>query len=154
MRPSPMTEVLARSSRQGLATAATVDALHEDFETLWLEAGFVPEMDRMAFSTAVIEAATNVVQHAVPASETPLQLGVDITIWARRLEARISEIGAAPSSPGITDPAEIDDDSESGRGLNLIHALVSTVTFERHGEDNVWVLCRHSDSPRQSPMDS
>jgi serine/threonine-protein kinase RsbW len=139
-----MTEILARSSRQGLATAATVDALHEDFETLWLKAGFVPEMDRMAFATAVIEAASNVVQHAVPASETPLQLGVEITIWSRRLEARICEIGAAPSSPDITDSALIDDDSESGRGLNLIHALVSTVTFERNGEDNVWVLCRHS----------
>ncbi|MET1153518.1 ATP-binding protein [Arthrobacter sp.] len=139
-----MNEVLARRSRQGLATAETVDALHEDFEALWVEAGFVPEMDRMAFSTAVIETATNVVQHAVPASETPLQLGVDITIWSRRLEARISEIGAAPSSPGMTGPSEVADDSESGRGLNLVHALVSTVTFERHGGDNVWVLCRHS----------
>ncbi|MGW6174249.1 ATP-binding protein [Arthrobacter sp. NPDC055138] len=139
-----MTEVLARSSRQGLATAATVDALHDDFETLWLEAGFVPEMDRMAFSTAVIEAASNVVQHAVPASEAPLQLGVDITIWSRRLEARISEIGAAPSDPEMSNPSDIDDESESGRGMNLIHALVSTVTFERHGEDNVWVLCRDS----------
>lgn len=139
-----MPEVLARSTRQGLATGATVDALHEDFETLWRKADFVPDMDRMAFSTAVIEAASNVVQHAVPASETPLQLGVEITIWSRRLEARISEIGAAPSSPGLSNPSEIDDESESGRGLNLIHALVSTVTFERHGEDNVWVLCRHA----------
>ena len=141
-----MTEVLARTSRQRLATAETVEALHEDFEALWTKADFVPDLDRMAFSTAVIEAATNVVQHAVPASETPLQLGVEITIRSRRLEARISEIGAAPSSPGITNPQghDVDPEAESGRGLDLIHALVSTVTFERHGEDNVWVLCRNS----------
>jgi serine/threonine-protein kinase RsbW len=141
-----MTEILASSSRQGPATAETVDALHADFDGLWLEADFVPEMDRMAFATAVIEAASNVVRHAAPSTEAPLQLGVDITVRPRRLEARISEIGAAPSNPELEDRQMpgADADAESGRGLSLIRALVSTITFERHGEDNVWVLCRNS----------
>lgn len=139
-----MTEVLAQRSCQGLATPETVDALHAEFDALWAEAEFVPEMDRMAFSTAVIEAASNVVRHAVPSSAAPLQLGVDITIRPRRLEARICEIGAAPAAPDIAARETPDAEAESGRGLALIRALVSTITFERRGEDNVWVLCRQS----------
>jgi serine/threonine-protein kinase RsbW len=139
-----MSEVLAARSRQGPAIPATVDALHGDLDDLWQEAGFVPELDRMAFATAVIEAASNVVQHAAPASEVPLQLGVEITVQPRRLQARISEIGAAPSDPAAA-AGTAAEDAESGRGLMLIRALVSTVTFERQGEDNVWVLCRDSE---------
>ena len=143
-----MSEVLACTSRQGAATPETVDALHEDFAVLWQQAGFVPELDRMAFSTAVIEAATNVVRHALPSSATPLELGVDIAIRACRLEARISEIGAAPSAPPLgAPPEELEEGAESGRGLALIRALVSTITFERRGEDNLWVLSRDSSEP-------
>ncbi|HET6271338.1 MAG TPA: ATP-binding protein [Arthrobacter sp.] len=144
-----MAEFHTKTSRQGLATAETVDALHADFEALWAEADFVPELDRMAFSTAVIEAASNVVRHAVPSTDAPLQLGIDITVSPRRLEARICEIGAAPSDLKLDGPqtAAVGDEAESGRGLTLIRALVSTITFERQGEDNVWVLCPNSDGP-------
>jgi serine/threonine-protein kinase RsbW len=143
-----MTEFHTKTSRQGLATAETVDALHADFEALWADADFVPELDRMAFSTAVIEAASNVVRHAVPSTDAPLQLGIDITVSPRRLEARICEIGAAPSDLKLDEPqSAAGDEAESGRGLTLIRALVSTITFERQGEDNVWVLCRNADRP-------
>jgi serine/threonine-protein kinase RsbW len=36
-------------------------------------------------------------------------------------------------------PAE---DAESGRGLALIRALVTTVTFTRQDGTNIWVLSR------------
>lgn len=144
-----MNRVLARCSRQGPATAETVNALHEDFTDLWENADFVPELDRMAFSTAVVEAAANVVNHAVPSTDNPLQLGVDVTVRSHRLEARILEIGAEPPSPAIRVPvtSPVDDDAESGRGMALIRALVNTIAFERHGEDNVWVLHRESPKP-------
>ena len=67
-----MTEPTARRSRRGPATALTVDALHEDLDALWGEAAFVPETDRMAFTLAVVEAAGNVLVHAVPAAEDPI----------------------------------------------------------------------------------
>lgn len=36
------------------------------------------------------------------------------------------------------------DDAESGRGLALIEALVTTVTFERQDGTNTWILTRTS----------
>lgn len=141
-----MSEIVGHSSRQGPPIPATIDEIHADLDRLWEKASFVPEMDQMAFTTAVIEAASNVVQHATPSPDTQLQLGVDITIWPRRLQAKVSEIGAAPSRPDLDGASSRDHDieAETGRGLALIRALVSTVTFERHGDTNVWTLCRDS----------
>jgi serine/threonine-protein kinase RsbW len=41
-----------------------------------------------------------------------------------------------PGTPG--------EDAESGRGLAMIEALVTTVTFERQDGTNTWVLTRSS----------
>ncbi|MEX5299123.1 ATP-binding protein [Kocuria sp. CPCC 205292] len=136
-----MTEAGSRRSRRGPAEAGTVDALHDDLDALWDEAGFVPEADRMAFTLAVVEAAGNVVVHAVPAAEEPIELAVELAADPQRLEARIYEIGAAPAQVDLTGPMA-HEHHESGRGLALIQALVSRVVFERHGDTNVWKLCR------------
>jgi len=121
-----------------------VEAVHDDLDSLWAEADFVPEQDRTAFTLAVVEAAGNVVVHAVPATQDPLELGVDVVAGRSRLEARIYEIGAAPACPAPAPGALGEQLRESGRGLAMIRALVSTVVFERHGGTNVWVLCRES----------
>jgi serine/threonine-protein kinase RsbW len=145
-----MAEVIAQCSRQGPATAETIEAVHADLDRLASDVDFVPDAEWMAFATAVVEAANNVVRHAVPADGAQLQLGVEIIIRPRRLEARISELGAAPSQlepDGAQMPAA-GEDLESGWGLALIRALVSTVTFERQGETNVWVLCKESGGTR------
>jgi serine/threonine-protein kinase RsbW len=42
------------------------------------------------------------------------------------------------------EPVPVDDESESGRGLALIQALVTTVTFERQDATNTWILSRTS----------
>ncbi|WP_240615245.1 hypothetical protein [Arthrobacter ruber] len=65
----------------------------------------------------------------------------------------ISEIGAEPidplpdldppSGPAFPDDGTLQDD-ESGRGLAMIRALVTTVTVERQDDTNVWVLSRDS----------
>ncbi len=136
-----MTEPGSRRARRGPADARTVDALHEDLDALWDEAGFVPESDRMAFTLAVVEAAGNVVVHAVPAAEEPIELAVELAADPQRLEARIYEIGAAPARVDLSGPMA-QEHHESGRGLALIQALVSRVVFERHGDTNVWKLCR------------
>ncbi len=126
-----------------MAVPEAIEAVHEELDTLWDEASFVPDMDRMTFATAVIEAASNVVQHAVPASAEPVELGVEICVEQCSLEARVSAHGAV--SPGTLDAGANmpdDDDAESGRGLALIRALVTTVTFSRQEGTNVWTLSK------------
>ncbi|MFJ5859919.1 ATP-binding protein [Pseudarthrobacter sp. NPDC092439] len=138
-----MTDVVASSSFRGLAAASAVECVHDDLEGLWREAPFVGGVDQMTFSTAVIESVSNVVQHAEPAGSEPVELAVEITVKPARLQARISALHAEPPF-GLMEPKAAADDDESGRGLRLIQALVTTVTFERQDSTNTWVLTRHS----------
>ncbi|WP_434993506.1 ATP-binding protein [Arthrobacter sp. Ld5] len=149
-----MTDILARRTLEEPAAEQAIEDLHVLLEQLWLDAAFVPAPDQMAFTTAVIEAASNVVQHGVAADGATLLLGVELTVAVERLRAVISEIGAAPldpvpdltgpAGPGPDDDALLEDYDESGRGLSMIRALVTTVTVERAGDTNVWVLSRDS----------
>lgn len=136
-----MPDTVTHRSLQGPATPETVEALHTELDQLWAQAGYVPETDRMAFTLAVVEATTNAVRHATPATRDPIQLRIDLTTDPRSLQAKLYEIGAAP--PDVNLDADMPGcDSECGRGLALIQALVTTICLERNGNTNIWSLCR------------
>lgn len=175
-----MTDVLASNAVRLPATPEAVDAVHGQLERLWEVADFVPALDRMAFETAVVEAASNAVRHAVAASGAVLEIGVEATVTRRRLEAKICEYGAVvpdldpaaltggsavrdpaqdprrdPAQDPIRDPVPVPANAdawlgsgehvpESGRGLALIRALVTTLRFERRDGTNIWTLSRDS----------
>jgi serine/threonine-protein kinase RsbW len=138
-----MTRVLASRSFRGLAAEDAIESVHNDLDSLWLDAPFVQDMDQMTFTTAVIESASNIVQHAEPVGQDPVELGVDIEVRPTVLQARVSAYHAKPPF-GPMEPGTPDEDAESGRGLALIEALVTTVTFERQDGTNTWVLTRSS----------
>ena len=139
-----MTEVLAQRSFRGLADVESIDSVHNELDGLWEDAPLVQAVDQITFTTAVIESASNIVQHAQPATaQKPVELGVDISVQPTLLQARVSAFYAKPPF-GPMEPGTPDDDSESGRGLALIQALVTTVTFERQDGTNTWVLTRTS----------
>jgi serine/threonine-protein kinase RsbW len=138
-----MTEVLASRSFRGPAAEDAIEAVHNDLDSLWLDVPFVDDMDQMTFTTAVIESASNIVQHAEPAGEQEVELGVETTVQPALLQARVSAYYAKPPF-GPMEASTPDDDAESGRGLALIEALVTTVTFERQDGTNTWVLSRTS----------
>ncbi|HAG59784.1 MAG TPA: ATP-binding protein [Arthrobacter bacterium] len=141
-----MTDVLAQRSFRGLSAAEAIESVHNELDGLWEDAPFVQAMDQMTFTTAVIESASNIVQHAVPAkAQKPVELGVEISVQPSLLQARVSAFYAKPPF-GPLKPGTPDDDSESGRGLALIEALVTTVTFERQNGTNTWILTRTSQS--------
>lgn len=139
-----MTEVLASRSFRGLAAEDAIESVHNDLDSLWLDAPFVQDMDQMTFTTAVIESASNIVQHAEPAGKDPVELGVDIEVRPTLLQARVSAYHAKPPF-GPMEPGTPGEEAESGRGLALIEALVTTVTFERQDGTNIWVLTRSQD---------
>ncbi|MFY9636415.1 ATP-binding protein [Pseudarthrobacter sp. BIM B-2242] len=141
-----MTEVLAQRSFRGLAAAEAIESVHDELDGLWNDAPFVQAMDQMTFTTAVIESASNIVQHAQPAkAQRPVELGVDISVQPTLLQARVSAFNAKPPF-GPMEPGTPDDESESGRGLALIEALVTTVSFERQDGTNTWILSKTSRS--------
>lgn len=114
-----------------------VDAVHELVEALWLDHPGVDAMDRMAFETALIELASNVLQHSDAGSGVTcvLSIGAD----SDRLHARLSDTAEAG---GITlaGRAMPDELAESGRGIALIQALVDDLHYERVGDRNLWSI--------------
>jgi serine/threonine-protein kinase RsbW len=137
-----MTEPVVARSRRGPATGQTVEALHGDLDTLWAEADYVAERERMAFTLAVVEAASNVVDHAVPSSPEGVQLGVEIAVTPHRLKAEIYEVNAEPAHVDLDQGRPMNTLVDSGRGLELMRTLVDTVVYERRDGTNVWVLSR------------
>ncbi|MET4622205.1 serine/threonine-protein kinase RsbW [Arthrobacter sp. 2762] len=139
-----MTEVIARRGYHGPSNEEAIEAIHGELDALWDDASFVPDMDRMTFATAVIEAAANIVQHALPVAEKPVEIGVDISVRPTRLVAKVSAFNAREPFAEDMQPTMPDEDAESGRGLALIEALVTTVTFERQDGTNTWILTRET----------
>lgn len=138
-----MPDAVARRSRRGPATAETVDAVHDDLDSLWRDAEHVPAADRAAFTLAVLEVAANVVLHAVPAPAAEgLELRVDVSAGAGRLAATVQEVGAAPADVDLSAAAAPDPHAQSGRGLELVRGLVDELTLTRRTGTNVWQLCR------------
>ncbi|MFJ4210504.1 ATP-binding protein [Paenarthrobacter sp. NPDC089675] len=137
-----MTDVIARRGFHGPSNEEAIEAIHNELDALWDDASFVPDMDRMTFATAVIEAAANIVQHAEPVAENPVEIDVEIGVWPSRLVARISALNAREPFAEDMQASMPDSEAESGRGLALIEALVTTVTFERQDGTNTWILTR------------
>lgn len=139
-----MTDVIARRGYHGPSNEEAIEAIHGELDALWDDASFVPDMDRMTFATAVIEAAANIVQHAVPVAEKPVEIGVDISVRPARLVAKVSAYNAREPFAEDMQSNMPDEEAESGRGLALIEALVTTVTFERQDGTNTWILTRET----------
>ncbi|MFJ4286729.1 ATP-binding protein [Paenarthrobacter nicotinovorans] len=139
-----MTDVVARRGFHGPSNDEAIESIHNELDALWDDASFVPDIDRMTFATAVIEAAANIVQHALPAAEKPVEIDVDISVRPDRLVARVSAFNAREPFADDMQASMPDSDAESGRGLALIEALVTTVTFERQDGTNTWILTRET----------
>ncbi|WP_323959212.1 ATP-binding protein [Arthrobacter sp. JZ12] len=138
-----MTESELQRRFEADARPEAINDLHDELDRFWHGLDEVPFEDQMAFTTAVIEAASNVVEHGVPL-DGGLRLGVELSATPTRLQARILEINAAAHPDPLSSAGDNPGDAESGRGLFLINALVTTVTVERQGNTNVWVLSRES----------
>ncbi|WP_166788320.1 MULTISPECIES: ATP-binding protein [Cryobacterium] len=99
----------------------------------------IVDIDRFAFETALVELASNVIQHA--AAGTGITCVLSIHADDHELSARISDTGTA-GAVTLSGPVLPDDLAESGRGLALIQMLVDSVHFERVGDRNVWTISR------------
>jgi serine/threonine-protein kinase RsbW len=120
-----------------------VDAVHAFLETVWQANPDVSEFDRMAFETALVELASNVIQHA--GGDEGVTCVLTVAADANGLSASLTD--TADAGGIVLMNREMPDElSESGRGIALIQALVDDLRYERRDERNVWTITRGRES--------
>ncbi len=125
----------------GLAVPQGLDALHDLLEQIGAEHPELSGADLMLFETAVIEIAGNVVEHGVPAGEVTWEFA--LSVLPERLEATLSDDGAAYDGTVISESAMPDELAESGRGFALASAVLDRLDYRRDNEGNHWEMVRY-----------
>ena len=135
------------SERQYLVAGFAVPDELETFHQLLARVGEEhPDLDAtalMAFETAVIEIATNVVEHAEGATWS-----FTLVVTTTRLQGTLTDDG--PAFDGDLDAALPDDLlAESGRGLPMARALLDELTYQRTEQTNRWLMVRRREGAEQ-----
>ena len=120
-----------------------VDAVHDFLETVWEANPEISEFDRMAFETALIELASNVIQHA--AGDGGVTCVLSVSADENGLRASLADTADAGGIV-LMNRDMPDELSESGRGIALIQALVDELHYERVDDKNVWTISRARES--------
>lgn len=116
-----------------------VNAVHDFLERVWQADPDIDEMDKMAFETALIELASNVIQHAATGDGVTCVMSVSSENGV--LRARFSDTAEAGEFK-MRVASMPDELAESGRGLAFMQMLVDDVRYERVGDRNVWSLTK------------
>ncbi|MDO4073826.1 hypothetical protein BC477_05275 [Clavibacter michiganensis subsp. michiganensis] len=124
-----------------------VDAVHELVAGLWDDRPDVGALDRMAFETALIELASNVIEHADTGQGVTCV--VSVTVDDGVMSARLRD-GSEPGDFRLTAREMPGADAESGRGLAMVQMLCDELTYERVGGENVWSVRRTRIEPEAS----
>jgi serine/threonine-protein kinase RsbW len=124
-----------------------VDAVHELVARLWDDRPDVSDLDRMAFETALVELASNVIEHAD--SGEGVSCVVSVTVDDGSMSARLRD-GAEAGDFRLVPRDMPDVDAESGRGLAMVQLLCDELTYERVGDENVWSVRRTRIEPEAS----
>jgi serine/threonine-protein kinase RsbW len=120
------------------APPSDVDAVHDFLHGVWRDDPGIDETDRMAFETALIELASNVIQHADAEGVTCV---LSVKTEDGHLRAQLSDTAEAGGVRlvGVEMP---DDLAESGRGIAFIQLLVDDLSYERVDGRNVWSIAK------------
>ncbi|MFS4504755.1 ATP-binding protein [Clavibacter sp. Sh2141] len=124
-----------------------VDAVHELVARLWDDRPDVGDLDRMAFETALVELASNVIEHADTGEG--VSCVVSVTVDDGSMSARLRD-GAEAGDFRLVHRDMPDVDAESGRGLAMVQMLCDELTYERVGDENVWSVRRTRIEPEAS----
>ena len=123
-----------------IAPPADVNDVHDFVEVELNRHPDLNDTDRMTFTTALIELASNVIQHA------DTGLGVSCTLTLRveedSMTAQLSDSAEDGGIKLVAHGLPEDDLAESGRGIAFIQALVDDLHYTRIGDRNLWIITK------------
>jgi serine/threonine-protein kinase RsbW len=125
------------------ASIASIDIVQAEFDQWWATLGDENIATRFALETAVVEIATNIVEHTHRAEGTT---GRRFSLEFSASETEVTAIFVDNGMPADIDLSTVtmaDVDDESGRGLALSLAALDSLDYRHADGRNVWTLvCR------------
>lgn len=116
-----------------------VGLVHELLNTVWEKVPDTSKRDRFSFETALVELASNVIEHADDGDGVTYT--ITIKIHADEVEAEVVDSGKQ-ADVELEDHSMPDAHAESGRGIPLIMALVDHFSYDRTDGLNIWNIRR------------
>ena len=130
----------ARSEVDVAATVESIDVVQAAFDAWWTELGDENPKTRFAFEIAVVEIATNIVEHTHRAEgSSGRRFRLELTADATRVTAVFTDNGM-PADIDLSTVTMADVDEESGRGLALALASLDSLDYTRADGRNIWTL--------------
>jgi serine/threonine-protein kinase RsbW len=137
---------MGHSVRRELDVAATIesiDIVQSEFDAWWSQLDDPKNETRFAFEIAVVEIATNIVEHTHRAEGSA---GRRFHLALVADEASVTAVFTDNGKPADIDLSTVtmaDVDDENGRGLALAIAALDSLDYRRVEGRNVWTLvCR------------
>jgi len=122
------------------ATIESIDVVQEEFADWWYEVGEPNVATRFKFETAVVEIATNIVEHTHRAEGSSGRgYSLELIADATTITAVFSDNGK-PADIDLSTVTMADVDNESGRGLALAIAALDSLDYRRANGRNIWTL--------------
>jgi serine/threonine-protein kinase RsbW len=129
---------LAEYTLEGFAVPTELGRVHDLLERAGTEHPELDATDLMLFETAVIEIATNVVEHGQPHGQVRWRLV--LRVGAGQIQAELYDSGQEFQAD--LDAGMPGEEAEGGRGLPLAHALLDEIELERVSNGNHWRMAR------------
>jgi serine/threonine-protein kinase RsbW len=120
-----------------LALPETLALVHDLLDRVRAEHPELAATDLMLFETAVIEIATNVVEHGC--APGTIHYSFTLEVRSDRLLGRLRDAGPPLSESERPMP---DTDSEGGRGLAIARVALDDLDYRRVDGHNEWTMVR------------
>jgi len=119
----------------------TLDDIHARLEDCWADNGHVPESIRNQVAIAVAEIVANIVEHAAQAGPVLMHMSIEV----RDDEVHVSFTDDGSPCPVDPDEANMPDEfADRRRGIPMIRAVLSKLSYHRSPTHNHWRLVSRS----------
>jgi serine/threonine-protein kinase RsbW len=144
---------MSRFSLRADGVPESLELVHELLDKVWESEAGIDLMERIRFETALIEVASNIIEHSRPVASDPIQFELELECSPERLYAEFHD-NAKPAgidlsaAPPPEDLSSVENISSSGRGLALAKVALDEFSYAKLDAGNKWTLmCKRNASP-------
>ena len=143
---------MSRFSLRADGVPESLELVHDLLEQVWESEAGIELMERIRFETALIEVASNIIEHSKPADSDPIRFRLELECSPERLYAEFHD-NAKPAgidlsaAPPPEELSSLENISSSGRGLALAKVALDEFSYAKLNPGNKWtLLCKRNAS--------